>query len=63
MVSHDRRFMDGMVDRLLVLPGDGKAQVFDGPYSEYITLLEEQEQQQRQQQGQQQQQQQAGRKR
>jgi len=63
VVSHDRRFMDGMVDRLLVLPGDGKAQVFDGPYSEYITLLEEQEQQQRQQQEQQQQQQQAGRKR
>lgn len=40
VVSHDRRFLDKLVDRLLVFPpaGDtsGRVRVFDGSYQDYV---------------------------
>jgi ATP-binding cassette subfamily F protein uup len=41
VVSHDRAFMDGVADKLLVLKGDGLVRVFEGNYSEYLDVLEE----------------------
>ena len=35
MVSHDRYFMDNLVDHLFVFQGDGKVKGFNGTYSEY----------------------------
>ncbi|KAG1674033.1 hypothetical protein FOA52_000339 [Chlamydomonas sp. UWO 241] len=41
VVSHDRAFMDGVADRLLVLKGDGLVRMFQGNYSEYLEVLED----------------------
>jgi ATP-binding cassette subfamily F protein uup len=35
VVSHDRYFMDKLVDHLLIFEGDGKVKDFNGSYSEY----------------------------
>ena len=47
MVSHDRFFMDEVVDQLFVFQGDGKVKGFMGNYSQYKEYLEQQEAQQR----------------
>eukprot|EP00798_Chlamydomonas_sp_ICE-L_P006245 gene6245-2869_t len=39
VVSHDRAFMDGVVDNLLVLKGDGIVRKFGGTYSEYREVI------------------------
>ncbi|HLZ17409.1 MAG TPA: ABC-F family ATP-binding cassette domain-containing protein [Cyclobacteriaceae bacterium] len=43
LVSHDRYFMDHLVDQLFIFEGDGVIQPFNGNYSDYRTWLEEQE--------------------
>ena len=50
VVSHDRYFMDEVVDQLFVFQGDGKVKGFMGNYSQYKEYLHEKEQQERQQQ-------------
>lgn len=35
VVSHDRRFLDNVVDHLFVLPGDGAVKDFPGTYTEF----------------------------
>jgi ATP-binding cassette subfamily F protein uup len=50
VVSHDRYFMDEVVDQLFVFQGDGKVKGFMGNYSQYKEYLQEKEQQERQQQ-------------
>ena len=41
LVSHDRYFMDHLVDQLFVFEGDGKITPFNGNYSDYRTWLDE----------------------
>ena len=41
LVSHDRYFMDHLVDQLFVFEGDGKIRSFNGNYSDYRTWLDE----------------------
>ena len=41
LVSHDRYFMDKIVDNLLVFEGAGKIRNFNGNYSDYKEYLEE----------------------
>jgi ABC transport system ATP-binding/permease protein len=41
VVSHDRYFMDEVVDQLLVFEGDGKIKGFTGNYSDYRNFLDE----------------------
>lgn len=41
LVSHDRYFMDHLVEQLFVFEGDGKIMLFNGNYSDYRTWLEE----------------------
>lgn len=48
VVSHDRFFMDEVVDQLFVFQGDGKVKGFMGNYSQYKECLQEKEQQERQ---------------
>ncbi|KAK9815778.1 hypothetical protein WJX72_009325 [[Myrmecia] bisecta] len=43
IVSHDRAFMDNLVDRLFVLRGDGIVRLFDGTYSEFLETEEAQQ--------------------
>ena len=45
IVSHDRYFMDNLVDQFFVFEGDGKIRQFNGTYSEFKELkeLEEEE--------------------
>ncbi|GGH88515.1 ATP-binding cassette subfamily F protein uup [Pullulanibacillus pueri] len=43
-VSHDRYFLDRVVDRLLVFAGDGKISRYEGNYSEYIEQVKQQSQ-------------------
>lgn len=43
LVSHDRYFMDHLVDQLFVFEGDGKIRVFNGNYTDYRDWLEEEE--------------------
>ena len=43
LVSHDRYFMDHLVDQLFVFEGDGKIRVFNGNYTDYRDWVEEQE--------------------
>ncbi len=43
LVSHDRYFMDHLVDQLFVFEGDGKIRLFNGNYSDYRDWLEDQE--------------------
>ena len=43
LVSHDRYFMDHLVDQLFVFEGDGKIKIFNGNYTDYRDWLEEEE--------------------
>lgn len=43
LVSHDRYFMDHLVDQLFVFEGEGKVRLFNGNYSDYRDELEEEE--------------------
>ncbi len=43
LVSHDRYFMDHLVDQLFVFEGEGKIRSFNGNYSDYRTWLDEKE--------------------
>jgi ABC transport system ATP-binding/permease protein len=42
LVSHDRYFMDHLVDQLFVFEGDGKIRLFNGNYSDYRDWVEDQ---------------------
>ncbi|GAE31093.1 ABC-F family ATP-binding cassette domain-containing protein [Halalkalibacter hemicellulosilyticus] len=44
-VSHDRYFLDRIVDRLLVFEGNGKVSRFQGHYSDYLEVQKEVEEQ------------------
>ncbi len=44
LVSHDRYFMDKLVEQLFVFEGAGEVRIFNGNYSDYRDFLEEQEQ-------------------
>lgn len=44
LVSHDRYFMDHLVDQLFVFEGDGKIRLFNGNYSDYRNWVQEQQQ-------------------
>jgi ABC transport system ATP-binding/permease protein len=44
LVSHDRYFMDHLVNQLFVFEGDGQIRVFNGNYSDYRDWQDEQEQ-------------------
>jgi ATP-binding cassette subfamily F protein uup len=50
VVSHDRFFMDEVVDQLFVFQGDGKVKGFMGNYSQYKDYLQEKEQLERKEQ-------------
>jgi ABC transport system ATP-binding/permease protein len=43
LVSHDRYFMDHLVDQLFVFEGNGHIRLFNGNYTDYRDWLEEQE--------------------
>lgn len=43
MVTHDRYFMDRLVDHVFVLPGDGTVRDIHGNYTGYRQFMEEQE--------------------
>jgi ATP-binding cassette subfamily F protein uup len=43
LVSHDRYFMDHLVDQLFIFEGEGKIRLFNGNYSDYRSWVEEQE--------------------
>ena len=43
LVSHDRYFMDHLVDQLFVFEGDGHIRVFNGNYTDYRDWVDEQE--------------------
>jgi ATP-binding cassette subfamily F protein uup len=43
LVSHDRYFMDHLVNLLFVFEGDGQIRIFNGNYSDYRDWVEEQE--------------------
>ena len=47
VVSHDRFFMDEVVDQLFVFQGDGKVKGFMGNYSQYKEYLQEEDRQER----------------
>jgi len=44
VVTHDRYFMDTLVDSLFIFEGDGEILNFNGNYQEYLNKLEEQKQ-------------------
>ena len=44
LVSHDRYFMDHLVDQLFVFEGDGEIRLFNGNYSDYRNWVDGQEQ-------------------
>ncbi len=66
IVSHDRYFMDKIVDHLFIFEGNGQIRDFNGDYSDYRAIQKEREREQRrteraeQQKGRQQQQKQGG---
>ncbi|MBS1979287.1 MAG: ABC-F family ATP-binding cassette domain-containing protein [Bacteroidetes bacterium] len=41
LVSHDRYFMDHLVDQLFVFEGNGKIRLFNGNYTDYRASIEE----------------------
>jgi ATP-binding cassette subfamily F protein uup len=43
VVSHDRYFMDRLVDHLFIFEGDGKIKDFNGTYAEYRAVLRTEE--------------------
>jgi ATP-binding cassette subfamily F protein uup len=43
MVSHDRYFMDKLVDHLFIFEGEGKIKDFNGSYQDYRVIAKEQE--------------------
>jgi ABC transport system ATP-binding/permease protein len=43
LVSHDRYFMDHLVDQLFIFEGDGVIKLFNGNYTDYRDWVEEQE--------------------
>lgn len=43
LVSHDRYFMDHLVDQLFIFEGAGKIRLFNGNYSDYRAWVDEQE--------------------
>lgn len=43
LVSHDRYFMDHLVEQLFVFEGEGKIRAFNGNYSDYRTWMDEKE--------------------
>lgn len=43
LVSHDRYFMDHLVDQLFVFEGEGEIRLFNGNYTDYRDSLEERE--------------------
>ncbi len=43
VVSHDRYFMDKLVDHLFIFDGEGNVKDFNGRYSEYRIMLDEKE--------------------
>ncbi len=43
LVSHDRYFMDHLVDQLFVFEGDGKIWLFNGNYTDYRDWLEDEQ--------------------
>ncbi len=43
LVSHDRYFMDHLVDQLFIFEGEGVIRPFNGNYSDYRTWIEEKE--------------------
>ncbi|PWJ42025.1 ABC-F family ATP-binding cassette domain-containing protein [Sediminitomix flava] len=43
VVSHDRYFMDKLVDHLFIFEGEGQVKDFNGKYSDYRDFLDEQE--------------------
>ncbi|PHN03095.1 ABC-F family ATP-binding cassette domain-containing protein [Flavilitoribacter nigricans] len=47
IVSHDRYFLDKLVDHLFIFEGEGQIRDFIGDYSEYRVLQKERERQQR----------------
>jgi ABC transport system ATP-binding/permease protein len=47
LVSHDRYFMDHLVDQLFIFEGEGKIRPFNGNYSDYRTMIEEKEEMER----------------
>jgi ABC transport system ATP-binding/permease protein len=49
IVTHDRYFMDKIVDHLFIFEGEGKIRDFNGTYSEYRSWLKEHQQEIRQQ--------------
>jgi ATP-binding cassette subfamily F protein uup len=48
VVTHDRYFMDKLVDHLFVFEGDGKIKDYTGRYSDYRLELKEKEAQEKQ---------------
>lgn len=43
VVSHDRYFLDRVVDKLFVFTGNGNIELFHGSYSDYKDIVDEQE--------------------
>ena len=43
LVSHDRYFMDHLVDQLFVFEGDGEIRQFNGNYTDYRDVVEQEE--------------------
>ena len=44
VVSHDRRFLDKIVQKLIVFTRDGKIRVFAGNYADYLWKLKQEQQ-------------------